>query len=326
MLFYKSSRSPPSSENQSSGKALISRVVKLKSRRLRNSDNNARKIYRLHLLELIESQKKIILEDSRRQANIKPESNGLSKQASVQVSFETEHEAQKMHKVYPIQEQNEASSGSEQIQIGIETFSSRQTYEKTITDSDDVASEHENFVDALNIIESEVETDNETKPKSDNVSSSQKERVHGNLGSDSVGGLVGTDKSLELDGEIEFGEAPEEFFDNDDLMDVSSTSSLHSDGVHKTEQLSILHGNNLMDESKVPAGDIENELRALENTSTVDEARLHVEDLVCKCTVLVCLYDYIKPSINIICFLKVENKTIKLISGKDWHLASVARL
>ncbi|XP_078162880.1 uncharacterized protein LOC144558031 isoform X3 [Carex rostrata] len=279
-LLISSSESPPSSENQSSGKALLSRVVKLKSRHLRNSDNNARKIYHLHLLELIESQKKIILEDSIRQANIKPESNGLSNQASVQVSFETEHEAQKMHKVYPIQEQNEASSGSEQIQIGIETFSSRQTYEKTMTDSDDVASEHENFVDALNIIESEVETDNETKPKSDNVSSSQKERVHGNLVSDSVGGLVGTDKSLELNGEIEFGEATE-FFDNDDLMDVSSTSSLHSDGVHKTEQLSILHGNNLMDESKVPAGDIENELRALENTSTVDESRLHVEDLVC---------------------------------------------
>jgi hypothetical protein len=247
---------------------------------LRNSDNSARKIYHSHLLELVESQRKIVLENSRRQSNAEPESNGISKEAYAPVSFQTENEAQKMHKVYPVQEQNEASPGSEKIKVGIETSSSRQTTEKIMSDSDDMASEHENFLDALNTIEMEMETDNENKSKSDPVSSSQKEMVHENLDSDSVGGLVGTDMGLQLNEEVEYGETTEECFDNGDLMDVSSTSSLHSDGMNQTVKHFTIDDN-------------ENELGALAKTDTVNEAQLGFEDLARKYNRLVCLYEYI---------------------------------
>jgi hypothetical protein len=267
--------------------------VKLKPRRLRNSDNSARKIYHSHLLKLIESQQNIILENSRRQSSAEPESDDISKEASAPVSFQSENEAQKMHKVHPIQEQNEASTGSEKIEPGIENSSSRQTREKIMTDSDDMASEHENFLDALNTIELETETDNENKSKSDPVCSSQKETVHEKLDSDSVGGLVDIDKGLQLNEEIEYREATEEFFDNDDLMDVSSTSSLQSDGINQTEKLFISHGNNITAEPKVSADDNENELGVLEKTNTINEAYLGFEDLACKSNGPVCLYEYI---------------------------------
>ncbi|XP_072995509.1 SCAR-like protein 1 [Typha latifolia] len=229
------SNSPPIGSDQVSEKA-PRRTVKLKSRDLQDSDRVSGRNYREHLLEVLASQQKVLLEDSKRKVPIKRKLNGSSESAPAvhKIVSGTLAYSQSDRDGSPIlsppkqemimvpinglkmRKSNDAelSEGPAQ-QFGVqETYNNLQTFEqdKVISESekisegstntynkaeknslevtmldkkvvlvdseyttdgadgyrsDDIRSEQENFVDALNTLELEIETDSESKVKLD---------------------------------------------------------------------------------------------------------------------------------------------------------------